>query len=405
MEKILLISKALYYPLGAGSRIAQYYFLDGLKNDVEYVICTQLPDKSHIKNIAELQKLQPNLKIYYDIKNKREFKKIAKTFFGSIYNRYFKKIISDDFIINSSPDNRQDIQYVKLINDVIEKEDIKQVQFEFYHTLDLSYAIPQKIKKIFILHEMRYKRLLLGYDSSNLPISYKNLVLGKTEVVEKAFLKNMDIVVVFNEDDAEHIKDCCPKVVVSPFGIPDEIIYKTHTSTSFNSFFFVGPEYHNPNAVGLSWFLDTIFVPNIDKMPFPVVIIGIWSRKFREKYKAYPKIIFKGYQETIEPFFENSVLINPILTGSGIRTKVLHAFANKVPVLSTRFGAECCFMEDDCSHIVFFDSVDEFCSIVSNYSDKRWTQLAQAGFDYYDRKFNKQTLLEKRIKIYSESKI
>ena len=404
MKKILLVSKQVTYPLLKGGSVAQYYFIDGLKNAVEFVLCLQISDKKQLKDIETLKAKHPHLKIYFYLKQPN----IQQTILGIIKNIirilliiFGKNIsLSDDSATAMSVVNHQDKKFIGLLNEVIQKENIQQIQFDFYETIDLSYAIPQEIRKIFIHHELRFKRFQLEYDNRQYSDYYENFIINKTEAIEKMFLKNMDVVVVFNDVDADLIKDSCKQLVVSPFGIPDELIYKDRVSQIFSRFMFIGAEKHEPNALGLSWLLDTVFIPNIDSIPFPILIIGNWSAVYRKKYKQYSKIIFCGVVDSIKPYFEESILINPILTGSGIRTKVLHAFVNKVPVISTRFGAEGCYTSEQQNHLMFFDSSDEFLDVISKITDDECAQLGQSGFDYYNKQFNKTKLLSKRMEIY-----
>ena len=80
MQKVLLVSLNSSYPLVHGGAIAQYYFIDGLKNDIEFILCTQVNSQNELKNIKLLQEKQPNLKIYYynNFKKKKAFEIIGK---------------------------------------------------------------------------------------------------------------------------------------------------------------------------------------------------------------------------------------------------------------------------------------------------------------------------------------
>ena len=144
------------------------------------------------------------------------------------------------------------------------------------------------------------------------------------------------------------------------------------------------------------WFLDNIYIPNITEIPFPLYILGDWSFQIKEKYKTYVQIVFCGVVDSIEPYFESSIFVNPILTGAGLRTKVLHAFVNKVPVLSTSFGAEGCYDDLHRGHLCLFDSAKEFLEIIHT-TDFKDTGLK--GFDYYTQFFNKEKLLSIRNNI------
>jgi hypothetical protein len=406
MNKLLLISLNPCYPLHHGGAVAQYYFIDGLSSNVEFILCTQVNDQIQHNNIKLLKEKQPNLKIYY-VNNINDsvymtFRKKIKVFLSKLEKKMLsrKNSIKYQNISFFYWENHYTEEFLTLISDVIEKENIKHVQFEFYNTIDLFHLIPNGIKRIFVHHELRFKYLKLMYDKSSLSSIYKRFVINKTEFYEKACLREMDYVVVFNQDDADLIKNDCQNIIISPFAIPDELIYNRDISNIFTRFLFVGGESHNPNALGLSWFLDEIFIPNITQINFSVCIVGDWSEFYRKKYLNYPQIIFNGIVDSIESFFEESIFINPIQIGSGIRTKVLHAFVNKVPVISTRFGAEGCYSEQDNKHLIFFDSSLEFTNKIQNASINTWQQLALDGFHYYERKFNKDTLLNTRLNIY-----
>jgi len=56
---------------------------------------------------------------------------------------------------------------------------------------------------------------------------------------------------------------------------------------------------------------------------------------------AHPQIEMLGYVDDVRPWLSRcSLFVCPILSGSGVRVKLLEAFASGIPVLSTRIGAE-----------------------------------------------------------------
>jgi len=410
MKKLLIVSLNSCYPLYHGGALAQYYFLDGLKEQVEFVFCTIVSTEKELENIEIFKKKQPFIKVYFVDERLPNVKETLKSKINQqlfkLYRILFPKEINpDDSTIEFDDfrdpyfltvDKQRNPSFVGLINDVIEKENIQQVQFEFYDTMDYCFAVPSTIRKIFIHHELRFKRLKLSAKSSKEAEPYKNYLIEKTEVYERMCIAQMDEVVVFNEDDARLLASDRNHITVSPFAIPDELIFMQKERTLFNRLLFVGGEAHTPNKLGLLWFLDTIYIPNIAEIPFPLYILGDWSILLKEKYKTYSQLIFCGVVDSVEPYFDHSIFVNPILTGAGIRTKILHAFVNKVPVLSTRFGAEGCFDDQNNAHLCLFDHAKEFLEIMHT-TDFKDTGLK--GFDYYTQFFNKGKLLSIRNNI------
>ena len=405
MKKVLLITKTPCYPLHSGGALAQYYFIDGLKDSVQFVLCTEAGNQKEVENLEELKKIQPSLNIYYS----RSFSSQTITTFKQKIKSRISKILfkkpslkadvnADDFRDDyfEHVDHVPNFSFIELINEVIKIERIDLLQFDFYDTIDLCFAVPRHIKKIFICHEVRFKRLKLAFDTSELSAEYKNYLIEKTELFERSCIRQMDEVVVFNEDDAGLLKDDCKSINVSPFGIPDEVIFNNELSNEYNRFLFVGGESHTPNKLGLMWFLDEIFIPNISETQLPLYVVGSWSEEVVNRYIAYSNIVFTGKVVSVESWFEASILVNPIKTGAGIRTKILQAFANKVPVLSTHFGAEGCFTENNKEHLALFENGNDFIKLLKTTDFKR---IASAGYEYYNQEFNKEKLLSIRKNI------
>ncbi len=186
---------------------------------------------------------------------------------------------------------------------------------------------------------------------------------------------------------------------MSPFAIPEYLVTKKKASDEFNQFIFIGTQDHPANKEGLGWFLDSIYIPNYDKINVPIKVIGTWKDDFISKYKKYRKIVFAGFVDDIGSRYENSVLISPIISGSGLRTKILQAFANSIPVFSTDIGAEGLLNEAN-NHIVVFNEynfLDKFLTLFKNEELKR---IATNSKSYYDEHFSTQQLIEKRTKAY-----
>lgn len=65
MKKVLIVSFNPIYPLYSGGALAQYYFIDELKDQVQFILCTEIKTEKELAGIRMLEKKQPNLKIYY----------------------------------------------------------------------------------------------------------------------------------------------------------------------------------------------------------------------------------------------------------------------------------------------------------------------------------------------------
>ncbi|MDX2269278.1 MAG: glycosyltransferase [Bryobacter sp.] len=105
---------------------------------------------------------------------------------------------------------------------------------------------------------------------------------------------------------------------------------------------FLGGFRHLPNLEALQWFFREVVPCLIEKnADFEVVAIGAEPPPLYGIPHAEPYLELKGFVEDLAPYWASAaVFICPILSGSGVRVKLLEAFAAGAPVVSTRVGAE-----------------------------------------------------------------
>jgi GT2 family glycosyltransferase len=105
---------------------------------------------------------------------------------------------------------------------------------------------------------------------------------------------------------------------------------------------FIGSFRHTPNVDALNWFADRVLPSVLAAEPeAELVVIGSDLPASLNRLKERRGIEMLGFVADIRAALERySVFVCPILSGSGIRVKLLEAFASGIPVVSTRVGAE-----------------------------------------------------------------
>jgi O-antigen biosynthesis protein len=102
---------------------------------------------------------------------------------------------------------------------------------------------------------------------------------------------------------------------------------------------FVGSQRHLPNRTGLAWFVQEVLPRVLEREPRArLVVVGfdISAHSFADAH-----IELRGFVEDVrEPLGRCAVFVCPVLSGSGMRVKLLEAFAAGIPAVSTRIGAE-----------------------------------------------------------------
>jgi len=192
---------------------------------------------------------------------------------------------------------------------------------------------------------------------------FENYIIELIKRSEIDYLKQYDNIFVFSNADKiklEIEKELLGKVYNSPFPVLDEnFIAINDPEERIEKLVFVGGESHWPNKDALIWYINDI-APLINKnFDIKLHIIGNWSEETIKEFSDYKNIIFCGYIDNIISYCENSIMVVPVRVGSGIRTKILYAMAQGLPVISASIGCEGILVEDQKS-ILIADTATEF---------------------------------------------
>jgi glycosyltransferase involved in cell wall biosynthesis len=159
-------------------------------------------------------------------------------------------------------------------------------------------------------------------------------------------LPKLDRVQVCSRDNADYLRSFLPQLngrLDDGYRAGIDISGYTFRPSGREPFtlLFLGSFRHLPNVEALQWFLQEVF-PRIRKEEprAKLVIVGS-DPPPRHSLRDSEAIEMIGFVEDVrEPLLRYSVFVCPILAGSGVRVKLLEAFAAGIPVVSTRLGAE-----------------------------------------------------------------
>lgn len=173
---------------------------------------------------------------------------------------------------------------------------------------------------------------------------YLNHLTAKLKTYEAAQLQRYDLLIPISSRDLTtfHAMRYRSKAQVTPIGLdpaayqPDFSSYQKPLSISF-----IGSLDWMPNQEGLQWFLNNIW-PTL-KSSFPSLELHVAGRNTPEwLYRLRQKnIVVHGEVEDAHSFInQHSMMVVPLLSGSGMRAKILEGMALGKVVLSTTLGLE-----------------------------------------------------------------
>jgi O-antigen biosynthesis protein len=164
---------------------------------------------------------------------------------------------------------------------------------------------------------------------------------------EPRMLKQMDRVQMCSEPNREYLLGFAPELApkidsdlragirVSQYAFHQE-------GRCPDTLLFVGSFRHLPNQEALNWFVKDVLPRVVAKRPVvKLLVVGSQPPPALMHLKTNPHVELTGFVTDIrDPLSTCAVFVCPILSGSGIRVKLLEAFAAGIPSVSTRVGAE-----------------------------------------------------------------
>ncbi|MGA3024692.1 MAG: glycosyltransferase [Bryobacteraceae bacterium] len=102
---------------------------------------------------------------------------------------------------------------------------------------------------------------------------------------------------------------------------------------------FLGSFRHAPNLRGFEWFASGV-LPRV-RARYPQARVIVVGSEMQHRDDAPPGVEIRGFvPDVLEPLARYALFVCPVLSGSGIRVKLLEAFAAGIPAVATRIGAE-----------------------------------------------------------------
>ena len=102
---------------------------------------------------------------------------------------------------------------------------------------------------------------------------------------------------------------------------------------------FLGGLHWPPNAEAVRWFVDRVW-PAVTAA-VPDCVLTVIGKGSPGRFRDTSSIAVTGYVPDLHPYLaETAAFVVPLLTGAGMRVKILDAWCWALPVVSTSIGAE-----------------------------------------------------------------
>ncbi len=276
-------------------------------------------------------------------------------------------------------------------------------QVEFAEMMPLGTWLPPAQRKVFIHHQIHfvYARRFIEAHGSN---PYSEYLAKWMEIQEAAYLRCYDAIIVFSENDRHNLRQRVGSLPVycSPFPVPADVeIVRQIPAPLAGRFLFIGSEQHDPNRDGLAWLVREIWPRVLDALPTArLTIAGAWSAQRQTEY-AHKRVTFTGFVEDLGSVIRGSIVLVPVRIGSGLRTKILAAWASGAPVVSTTIGAEGLGGRHG-EHLLLADDAEHFAqTVLMLHKDAELRQRLSAGaLDFVLERYTSEAVKRRRNEVY-----
>ena len=287
-------------------------------------------------------------------------------------------------------DKYYDAEFERLLIHELKKSDFDIIQFEGLMVSLYLNAVRKnsKAKLIYRLHNIENQIWLRLSQQKTDPFkkSYLKMHAKRIKNYELKQLNNFDAIAVFTSQDKGTLLEYGVKIPIEvlPLGINLDN-YKPHPATTeFPTLFFLGSLDWLPNREGMEWFLEN-FVHDLTEGELRVrfYVAGNDIPDSFDDFEVMGKIFIQGeVDDALEFINSKAIMIVPLLSGGGMRVKIVEGMAMQKCIISTSLGAEGIHFEDGVNILIannqeeFYDAIhrcitdEEYCKQVGRNARK-----------------------------------
>jgi len=162
---------------------------------------------------------------------------------------------------------------------------------------------------------------------------------------EKVHLSKIENMILVTENDAAAVRKRCPKsdIFVVSQGVDTDYYMTKNKKQVDGRLVFTGVMDYTPNHQAMIYFIKEVWP--ILRRQNPQVTLSVVGRNPSADLKALAAkadgIEITGYVEDVRPYVDEAVVyVCPLLSGAGIKNKILEAWAMSKPIVATSISCE-----------------------------------------------------------------
>lgn len=323
------------YPPNDGGAIAMLNMAKGLKAaGCDLTILTYNTQK-HFFDTNKLPSTVKNLGPMYAVEIDTSVKPL-----GAFFNLFSSKSYNISRFDQESV--REELKLILANNqfDIIHFEGLFTSMY-----VDLIRQLSPKSILVLRQHNIEYKIWERMAAQASFPKkAYLKLLARRLKKYELKVYNQFDAIVPITEVDQKVVSDYNSTIntFVSPTGVDSSDYINKVKDFDQNSVFHFGSLNWMPNVEGVKWFLENAWpIINEAKPELKFFIAGRDMPDWISDLNGKNNVVVVGEVDDAAEFYgSKNVMVVPLLSGSGMRIKMIEGMAAGKPIVSTKIGAE-----------------------------------------------------------------
>jgi glycosyltransferase involved in cell wall biosynthesis len=393
--RLLQLTNKPPYPPNDGSSIAVYNMSCGLINNQVDLTLLCINTKKHFK---------PDEEVGVEFKTTSKYQSVYQNTDITAIGAFLNLFSNESYFVSRF--------YLKALEDklisILKEQQFDIVQLE---SIFLGNYIPtirkySKAKITIRTHNVEHLiwQRIIANEGNLIKCNYLLLQAGRLKKFEKKVLESIDAIIPITAVDKTYFEnwEINKPFHVSPTGVQLQKYKINYEEELPFSVFHFGSMDWMPNEEAVLWFVNNVWEKVLQKIPqakFYIIGRGM-SQKVLSLNK--PNVVVIGKIETAEKVYHHfNLMVVPLLSGSGMRIKMIEGMAYGKSIISTTIGAEGIAVTSG-KNCLLADTPDDFANAVVEIltnKDKRDSIQQEARY-FIEQYFDNNTIVKQLTGFY-----
>lgn len=394
--KILQFCNKPPYPALDGGSMGMHYVTEGLIDNQHQVKVLAFHSKKHPCNVEKLPK---------EYVEKTQFETVFVDLDIKILPALVAYLCGESYHVKRFINDNMKLKLIE----ILKKEEFDIIQIE---SLFLTPYLPiirrfSNAKVVLRAPNIEHRIWERIYKATKNPFkrSYIKQLALTLKHYELSHINEYDAVSPVTDVDADYFrkKGLRKKCVAIPFGMnPPELISDVFEES--NTIFHIGSMNWQPNEQGIKWFLEECWGKVHQLCPqVKAYFAGRYMPQWLKNMECEGVHIVGEVADSIHFMTSKQIMVVPLLSGSGIRVKIIEAMSIGKTVIATSIAAEGIMYEDK-KNILIANTAEEFAQAIKFCMDNpmQCKSIGEEASKLIAEKYSNDNIVKQLVNLYQQ---